>query len=72
MKDNQPEPTLFQVDPEPPGLTCKTCKHRQRWQFNKKVIQYCGARRSNRTENGLLKIKAGDKACLLYEPEEIK
>lgn len=47
--------------------TCNSCKHRQRWQRNSKVIQYCGVRKSNRTDNGLLKIKCKDKACLLHE-----
>lgn len=51
------------------GKTCRTCKHRQRWQCNSKVIQYCGIRTSNRTDNGLLKIKAKDNACVMYEEE---
>jgi len=50
-------------------LTCKTCKHRQRWDCNTKVIQYCGVQKSKRTNNGLLKIKAKNKACFLYKPE---
>jgi len=50
-----------------PGLTCNTCEHRQRWQCNSKVFQYCGVRKSNRTENGLLKIKCKDAACPLYK-----
>ena len=50
------------------GLTCNSCEHRQRWQCNSKVFQYCGVRKSNRTENGLLKIKCKDAACPLYEP----
>lgn len=50
------------------GLTCKSCEHRQRWECNSKVFQYCGARKSNRTENGLFKIKCKDVACPLYKP----
>lgn len=50
------------------GLTCNTCDHRQRWECNSKTIQYCGARKSNRTENGLLKIKCKNPACSLYKP----
>ena len=46
--------------------TCNTCEHRQRWECNSKIIQYCGVRKSNRTQNGLLKIKCKDKACSLY------
>jgi hypothetical protein len=51
-----PEPTAF----------CSTCGHRQRWQCNSKVIQYCGVRKSNRTQNGLLKIKVHYPACEFY------
>jgi len=50
------------------GLTCNSCEHRQRWKCNSKVFQYCGVRKSNRTHNGLLKIKCKDGACSLYEP----
>lgn len=49
------------------GVTCNTCEHRQRWECNSKVIQYCGIRKSNRTYNGLLKIKCKDTACQLYK-----
>ena len=48
--------------------TCNSCEHRQRWQYNSKVFQYCGVRKSNRTNNGLLKIKCRDVACLSYKP----
>lgn len=51
--------------------TCRTCRHRQRWQCNTKVIQYCGTQKSKRTNNGLLKIKAKNEACFLYENIEI-
>lgn len=47
--------------------TCLTCKHRERWKCNSKVFQYCGVIKSNRTSNGLLKIKCKTKACLQYE-----
>lgn len=50
------------------GLTCNSCEHRQRWQCNSKVFQYCGVRKSNRTNNGFLKIKCKDVACSLYKP----
>jgi len=48
--------------------TCGECEHRERWECNSKVFQYCGKRKSNRTSNGLLKIKCKDKACALFEP----
>ena len=50
------------------GLTCNSCEHRQRWQCNSKVFQYCGIRKSNRTDNGLLKIKCKSSACPLHKP----
>ena len=56
------------MKPEP---TCSTCNHRQRWQCNSNVFQYCGKRKSNRTANKLLKIKCKDKACVLYEKIEL-
>ena len=49
------------------GLTCRTCANRQRWKCNSKIVQYCAVRTSNRTENGLLKIKCSDKACEAYK-----
>ncbi len=50
--------------------TCKTCEHRQRWDkgWNSvRIFQYCGVRTSNRTQNGLLKIKCKNKSCHLYK-----
>jgi hypothetical protein len=60
---------LFDI-PEIPikhsSKTCRTCRHRQRWDFNTKIFQYCGVRKSKRTSNGLLKIKCKNEACELY------
>lgn len=61
---------LFDIPSVEKGETCRHCEHRQRWQCGGKVIQYCGARKSNRTENGLLKIKVTDPACPLFKLEE--
>ena len=62
------EPLLFTLpDQQRPGLTCNTCKHRERHECNSKVFQYCGVRKSNRTDNGLLKIKCKTAACPLHE-----
>ena len=47
--------------------TCLSCEHRQRWECNSKVMQYCGVRKSNRTANRLLKIKCKNAACVLYK-----
>lgn len=63
------ENKLFDVPIKNEGLTCKTCKHSQRWQCNSKVFQYCGVRPSNRTDNGLTKIKCKTPACHKYEKE---
>lgn len=49
---------------------CKTCKHIQRWKYTHVTIYYCGIRHSNRTYNKLLKIKANNEACKLYEELE--
>lgn len=51
-----PEPTAF----------CRTCAHRQRWECGGSIIQYCGVRKSNRTFNGLMKIKVTNPACAAY------
>lgn len=48
------------------GSTCRTCKHRQPWQCGGSIIQYCGITRSNRTINGLKKIKCKNPACSRY------
>jgi hypothetical protein len=58
------------IEPSKPTNTCRSCMHRQRWNIGGSIIQYCSARKSNRTTNGLLKIKVTDAACTLYKPEE--
>lgn len=52
---------------ERPTIFCRSCKHRQRWQCGGSIIQYCGIRKSNRTFNGLMKIKVTNPACAAYE-----
>ncbi len=52
------------------GKTCLTCQHRERHECGGRVIQYCGIRRSSRTENGKLKIKCKTPACAIYKEEE--
>lgn len=61
---------FINIEPKTIGETCKSCLHRQRWQCNSVVVQYCGIRKSKRTSNGLLKIKCKDLACELYTKEE--
>jgi len=60
---------LFEIEEKTPIVTntCNGCEHRQRWECNSKVFQYCGVRKSNRTNNGLLKIKCKDAACPLFQ-----
>jgi len=61
---------LFEVDKKQiPETTCRSCEHRERWQCGGTVIQYCGIRKSNRTENGKLKIKVTMPSCELYKSE---
>jgi hypothetical protein len=50
-----------------PIKTCRTCKHRERWQCGGSIIQYCGVVISNRTFNKKLKIKCNKPACEFYE-----
>ena len=53
--------------------TCRTCKHRQRWELNDhstKIVQSCALQKSRRTGNGLKRIKVTNPACCLYEKEE--
>lgn len=47
---------LFNIKKEDTEI-CKNCFHRKPYQCGGRVIQYCGARRSNRTFNGLQKTK---------------
>jgi len=63
---------LFEIEENipKPTSTCNDCEHRERHQCNSKVFQYCGIRKSNRTDNGLLKIKCKDSACALFKEKE--
>ena len=79
MKNTLFEECLANINPEIRAevrknmdATCRTCKHRQRWQadYETRARQYCGKRKSNRTSNGLLKIKVTNSACGYYEKED--
>lgn len=59
--------TIDEIEQSISGKTCRTCRYRERWHCDSKVIQYCGKRYSNRTHNGLLKIKVTRPACGLYK-----
>lgn len=50
------------------GKTCRQCGHRLRACWGH--ASYCEARKSNRTLNGLLKIKANQPACILFTPKD--
>lgn len=58
---------LFETEPIFPEKFCRTCEYRQRHSCGTKIIQYCGIVKSNRTDNGQLKIKCKTKACLHYK-----
>ena len=58
---------LFETPEIKPQFTCNTCEHRERWHCGNSIIQYCGVRKSNLTNNGKLKIKCKDAACSQYK-----
>lgn len=62
--------TLFDISPTPKPVNpnkCGKCKHFQRWECGGSIIGYCGKKRSNRTENKLMRTNARSEACELYE-----
>lgn len=62
--------TLFDIPikkPEPRKEKCKTCEYAERWECGGSFFWYCRAIKSKRTNNGLLKIKAGQTACDKYK-----
>ena len=50
---------------------CRNCKFAQAWECGSKVIHYCIKLRSNRTDNGLQKIKLKNPACMLFKEKEV-
>lgn len=59
---------LFDVPAEKVENTCKSCKHILAMDYGDSGrFFYCSLRSSNRTENGLLKIKCKTPACVSYE-----
>ncbi len=63
--------SVEEVKKIPIDKTCKDCEHRQRWECGASIFQYCGVRKSNRTENGLLKIKCKTEACSQFKEIEL-
>ena len=61
---------LFEIEPKNIKEKCKDCDYFERWHCNSKVFFYCAARRSTKTSNGKLKIKANDKACGSFKSSE--
>ena len=47
------------------ALTCRSCKHRYKHQYGK--MFYCHMNKQKGTAYGDKKIKAGDKACEMFE-----
>ena len=57
----------------PKGATCRTCKHRIRFELNYhslKVVQCCGMQPSRRSNSGYKIIKVKDAACYMYKKED--
>lgn len=48
--------------------TCRSCTHKYKHNYGK--MFYCDVRKQKNTAYGDLKIKAGNKACILYEKIE--
>lgn len=67
VKAEKNSDTLFEVEIKLPVNFCRTCIHRERHQCGGTIIQYCGLRKSNRTDNGKLKIKCKDAACASFK-----
>jgi len=62
---------LFPNKPQPKTEQkhfCRNCKHAQKWEVSRsgKTLYYCGIRKSNRTFNGLQKIRLKDEACKFW------
>jgi len=64
--------TLFNLEEivKTPTTKCKHCEYIRRMQFNHTSIFYCSIRKSNYTDNGLLKIKANKTSCSLFLKEK--
>jgi hypothetical protein len=46
---------------------CGGCTHIEKWEYGSgRCVFYCGITKSNRTGNGLLKIKRKSEACGLF------
>ncbi|MBQ3690165.1 MAG: hypothetical protein II937_09970 [Bacteroidales bacterium] len=61
----------FKHESERPAHFCRTCEHREPWQCGSKIIQYCRKLKSNRTDNGLKKIKCKQQACIYYSEKKL-
>jgi len=48
---------------------CKHCKHIEKWACGGFFFYYCGISKSNRTKNGLAKVKCNKPACGAFELE---
>jgi hypothetical protein len=58
------------LPPPPRKEKCGECAHIQRWRCGNSFFHYCGARHSNRTDNGLLKVKCKPSACGRFEKNQ--
>lgn len=66
----QMPPILAMCDDLPDKIeTCRTCKHCERWHYDNVTINYCTVTHSNRTQNGMMKVKVTQAACGKYEKD---
>lgn len=73
MTQTEQADKLFDIPVKKPNAFCRTCIHRERHLVgNTLVLQYCAKRISNRTSNGMLKIKCKTPACELYELQTLE
>jgi len=71
--ENPLQPSLFNI-PLKQSIQfkkrrCKHCKHIEKWACGGSFFFYCGISRSNRTKNGLAKVKCNSPACGAFELE---
>lgn len=63
---NQLQLIQVPIQPKEKGETCRNCIFLVRNYYNEN-LKYCAKLKSNRTGNGMRKIKSGDPACTMFE-----
>jgi len=75
--DKSLQPSLFNIPlkqsiPSFKKKRCKYCKHIEKWACGGSFFYYCGISTSNRTKNGLAKVKCNKPSCGAFELESPK